>query len=736
MSVFNLTFASAESSLSVRRFSAHEAVSSLFHVSVWARSPNHDLDFETIVGKPAGLHVENGLAFATGGGTRTWTGVCSYFEQVQAEPTGLSTYFLRIVPSFWLLTQRRDYRVFQRVTIPDIVDAILDEWTIPRTWNIDRGSYPRLDYKVQYGESDHHFLTRLLEEAGIAYTFPDNPATGSVLTLGDKLHVGPPRIPPLIRYVDNPNQAGEQEFVTRIRLSHDVRPGAYRVRDHDLRSPLFELAGDAIKAPPPEDRYEQHHYEPGAFLIEAPRGGDTPVADDKMVARHEQKYGAERAQRALEGERVQKRGIAFDTNALDLAPGVVLSIDRHPHAELAPAQRLLATELTVEGAPGEEWSTSGQAVFADVPYRPALRTKKPEAEGVQSALVVGPSGPEIHTDEFGRVRVQFPWDRKGKKDDSSSCWVRVSQGWAGAGFGVIATPRIGQEVLVGFLAGDPDQPIIVGRVFNNTNPVPYKLPDHKTRSTWKSDSSLGSGGFNEIMFEDLKGSELVYVQAEKNLRKLVKNDETITIGNNRKKLVKGNETETTAGNRTEVTGGNRTEITDGDRTTVIGGTLSTRVVSDEIELTRGDRLRRVLKDEHIVVGQTRRELVEGSDHLRVKGSRNEQIDGTQSLSVGGDSHLKAGGSHLVGAGVDIHFKAGASLVLEAPDLTIKGAGGFVRIDAGGVTIQGTMVKINSGGSAGSADDAGPAGAEKPREAKIDEPAKPDVDDVSVHGLAQ
>src|SRR5262249_25665039 len=152
-------------------------------------------------------------------------------------------------------------------------------------------------------------------------------------------------------------------------------------------------------------------------------------------------------------------------------------------------------------------------------------------------------GEEIHTDEFGRVRVQFPWDRQGKNDEESSSWLRVSQGWAGTGFGLINLPRVGQEVLVGFLEGDPDQPIIVGRVFNKANPVPYRLPQHKTRSTWKSRSSPGGNGFNELMFEDLAGRELVYVQAERDLRKLVKNDETITVGNDRQKLVKNDETE-------------------------------------------------------------------------------------------------------------------------------------------------------------------------------------------------
>ena len=230
----------------------------------------------------------------------------------------------------------------------------------------------------------------------------------------------------------------------------------------------------------------------------------------------------------LGGTRVDRRTVSFDTNTIDLWPGQVFCMDKHPHAELTDETKLLVTEFSVEGTPGGEWSMSGQAAFTDAPYRPPQRTLKPRVEGVQSAQVVGPQGQEIHTDEFGRVRVQFPWDREGKHDDGSSCWIRVSQGWAGTGYGMIVIPRIGQEVMVGFLEGDPDQPIIVGRVYNAKQAVPYKLPEHKTRSTWKSDSSLGSGGFNEIMFEDIKGQELVWEQAQKNRRRLVKNDETIT----------------------------------------------------------------------------------------------------------------------------------------------------------------------------------------------------------------
>ena len=741
MSLLELSFSSGNDSLSVRRFSVHEALSSLFTVSVWARSPQHDLDLESFVGEPASLRILSGTKFVAGLGGRQWSGVCSFMEQVQAvEPQPgqkpLSTYYLRIVPRLWLLTQRRGYRIYQHLSMPDIADKLLGEWRITPEWKIDRGAYPKLEYKVQYGESDFAFLSRLFEEAGITFTFPDDEA-GKTLMLGDKLHHGPIRGSSPISYVDNPNQAAEKEFVTHVRLSHEVRPGAHTIRDHDFRKPGFALLGEAPKAKAPEDKYEQYHYQPGAFLVETGKGGDTPVADDKGVARHDAKSGKDRAARALLGERMGNRSVSFDTNLIDLWPGLRFAIDQHPHAEIDPGHNLLMTELSLEGSPDGEWSMSGHAVFSETEYRPPLRTAKPTINSVQSATVVGPKGTEIHTDEFGRVRVQFPWDREGKHDDGSSCWIRVSQGWAGTGYGMMVIPRVGHEVLVGFLNGDPDQPIIVGRVFNATERVPYRLPEHKTRSTWKSDSSLGSDGSNELMFEDLKGKELVYVQAQKNLRKLVKHDETITVGNNRQKLVVMNETETVGVNRTEVTGANRTEITGGNRTTIIGGSRELTVRGDSIEKMDGNVTVYVGQDQDIVVKELKRERVEGNSHLRVKGKRNQKIDGTQSLTVGGDQHEKVGKNHALSTGKAIHLKAGSSLVIEAAhDLTLKGPGGFIRIDAGGITIKGTMVRINSGGTAGSGAGSNPEAPDEALEASVVEPEKPVPDNVAVTGLAQ
>ncbi|AUX39059.1 type IV secretion protein Rhs [Sorangium cellulosum] len=664
MSILDLVVASGESGLSVRRFSIREAVSTPFSISLWARSPDPSLDLGAVVGQPASFRMVAGYAHVLGGGTRRWSGLVSYAEQAHAlQPAvgqrGLSTYHLRIVPALWLLTQRRGNRIYQHLSIPDIVDRLLAEWQIRPAWRVDRARYPRLEYKVQYAETDYDFFSRLLEQAGIAFTFADDGA--STLTLGDRLEENEPRPGPPVPFVDSPNQNSEKEFVTRVRLGREVRPGAAVYRDVDPRRPAFPLLSESPRSPAPEDRYEQFHYRPGAFLAETGKPAGTPVADDQGFARHDQKVGQALADLTHHGDRVGVRSVSFDANTFDLAPGVVLSIDNHLHPELSPERRLLVTETILEGAVSSEWTLTSGAVFADTAYRPPRRTRRPIVHGLQSATVVGPSGDEIHTDELGRIRVQFPWDREGQRDEHSSCWIRVHQGWGGAGWGMITVPRVGQEVLVSFLEGDPDQPVVLGRAYNAVQQVPYKLPEHRTRSTWKSDSSPGSGGFNEILFEDLKGTELVWQQAEKDRRRLVKNDERATVVHDRQKLVK----------------------------------------NDEFEETGGSRQRWVGKEEDLVTKAHRRERIEGDDHLEVRGSRREVIAGKQSLTVVQDRQDEVGGTYAVRAEKAIHHVGGEEYVGEgAEEVTLRGPGGFIRIDGSGITIKGTLVKINVSGSPG------------------------------------
>jgi type VI secretion system secreted protein VgrG len=557
MAQLELSFESGEDSLSVRRFAVEESMSGLFSVSVWARSPNDDLDLESIVGKKASLHLSSGVRF-TKGGARTFGGICNHLQLVHAESTGLSMYHLVIVPKLWLLGQRTNHRLFQHMSIPDVVKKLLGEWDIAHEMHVDGASHPKHELRTQYGESDLGFLHRMLEEAGISYFFKDAGGKGgeSTLVLHDAPQSAEGRGGGPLRYVDNPNESAGHEFVTNVRMQQQVKPGKVTLRDHDFRrAPSFQLFGQKGAGHSLEDRLEQYRYVPGASLsTQEDQGGGAGslVGDDKGASRYTEKVAGARANRALEAQRADRVQVAFDTNAVDIAPGTVLSMSNHPRKDLGSDKKLLITHAQIEGTHDGEWSTSAQAVSAGAPYRPQQVTPKPTIQGMQSAVVVGPSGEEIHTDELGRVRVQFHWDREGEYDDNSSCWMRVSQGWAGGGFGMIALPRVGQEVLVGFLEGDPDHPVVVGRLFNGTSRVPYDLPKHKTRSGIRTDSSPGSGGYNELMFEDAKGQELVYLQAERDLQQVVKHNEAISVGVNRHTTI-GSVDESQVGERYKVT---------------------------------------------------------------------------------------------------------------------------------------------------------------------------------------
>jgi type VI secretion system secreted protein VgrG len=321
-----------------------------------------------------------------------------------------------------------------------------------------------------------------------------------------------------------------------------------------------------------------------------------------------------------------------------------------------------ATEPVGGSGQGSEasYTNSFTCIPFDVPYRPPRVTPKPMVEGTQTAIVVGPAGEEIYTDEHGRVKVQFHWDREGKKDENSSCWIRVSQVWAGAGWGAMYIPRIGHEVIVNFIEGDPDRPIITGRVYHGTNKPPYPLPDEKTKSTIKSDSSLGGGGFNEIRFEDKKGEEQIFIHAEKNQDVRIKKDLLTWIGN----------------------------------------------------------------ESHLIVKKDQLEQVEGDKHLTVTGDHNEKVGGTISIKAGTDMQEKVGSKHALDAGTEIHLKAGMNVVIEAGmSITLKAGGGFVVVGPAGVTISGTPILLNSGGSAGSGSGCSPEAPKEPKEADTAKPGE-------------
>ncbi|MBK8258629.1 MAG: type VI secretion system tip protein VgrG [Polyangiaceae bacterium] len=621
MATFVVTFDSGEKSLDVRKFIANEAINSPFEVQVFARSVNENVDLERLVGKPAGLLVhEEPMAEP-----RAWTGVVAHAEQLEAEPTGLSTYFLVLAPTFWVLKKRTNNRIFEHLTIPQIVTSVLAEHKIKAKWLLAR-KHEEQEYKVQFGETDFAFVNRLLEEAGISYSFhsvPEGDGFKTELVMNDEpqkaeLRAGCPLI-----YNESPTELARREFVSQLRVHQRVRLGRVTVRDFDFARPDHHLDGKSDVSAAPEDRYEDYRYDPASFVLE--RKGSRRVPPEPEVK--------EVANVALYAKRNDRRVIRFESNCYDLCPGKVVSFEGHPRKDLSPENQVLITEVSLEGTTDTEWQMNVVGSFTKLPWRPSQRTPKPVMRGVQSAIVVGPKGHEIHTDSFGRVRVQFHWDRDGEYNEFSSCWIRVSQGWSGSAYGMVTLPRIGHEVIVDFMDGDPDHPIVVGRLYNKRTKAPYKLPEHRTKSTWKSNSSPNSDGFNEIMFEDKAGKELIYIQGQNDLSKLVKSMEM----------------ERTGANRSQTVGANRTLVVGAVESSLVGKQFSvTMVKPKDLQIEKQG-------DAEVEVQPTTQQMVDGKISLST-GEMTSAIEKKDiSLFGSGDVILKSGGTiNITGSHVYIN----------------------------------------------------------------------------------
>ena len=614
MSLLHLELACGER-LEVHRFTVSEAVSSLFTVQVLARSPDPCLDLDAIFGQPAALRIPSA--------GRLWSGLCC---RVKAHPppepgegeAGLFTYEIAFVPDLWRLTAPTCSRIFERLSIPEIARELLEAEGLTATWRIHPPDHPRFPCRTQYDESSFDFLMRLLEEAGIAATFTDEDGERSRLVLSDALHRSAPvRAAPLryIEHLEAPGGGGRipRDSITRFAIEANVRTEVVTLCDHDFRRPSVRLFAEA-RVPGADGRRARHLYQPGAFLVDD--GTDAEGVPDE-------RYGAALAARILESERVGHLLATFETHAVDVRPGTVVTIEDDPYPEIDPRRGLLVIAVEVEGTRDGEWRLQATAVPADEPYRPPRRTKRPRM-GLHRAVVVGPPGEEIHTDAHGRVRVRFPWDREGERDERSSAWLRVTQGWAGPGFGAFTLPRVGQEVLVDFLDGDPDQPMVFGRLFNAVNPPPLKLPDDRTQSVWRSQTSPGGDGFSEIRIEDQAGSELLSFRAERDLGIRVRRD------------------------RAEVVGGDETTRVEGQRALYAGG------------------------DAHVTTVGDHRERVGGTRSLTVEGDQHQRIGGTAALEAGA-LHLGTAGPVVI-EGSDITLRGpGGFLRIGAGGITIKGA---------------------------------------------------------------
>lgn len=679
--------------LSVRTFGITHTISQPYQARITALSANPELELEHLVGSGGVLTIRRGEPLlvstpADFGGTLVLHGVCTCAELLHAEPAGLSTYGLVLQPRLSLLGQRINARVFQHQNAISIVRTLLEEWNIEHRFEVDESLHPVFEYRVQYGEDDLSFVHRLLETDGISYFFDHR--AGSRLMLTDQPGGNKGARPPL-PYIDKADAIRAVEHVSSLQIMKRVAPTRVRLRDHHFRRRDPQDHMDELRAGhgggPAMETYQ---HVPGMTLTEKQQTSDTPVADDQGTARADGSYGDQLATLGLQRADSSRFTINFEATALDLWPGSVFQALGHPHPELQGD--LLVTHSSFSGAHDGAWHLSGQGVRAEHPYRPPLRTAKPVVTSVQSAVVVGPAGEEIYTDEFGRVRIQLHWDRLGNKDERSSCWLRVSQGWAGAGFGMMAIPRIGQEVLVAFVGGNPDEPVIVGRLYNATHPVPHRLPEKKTVSTWRSATTPGGDGFNELSFDDMKDEELVYLHAERDLEKHVEVDERERVGHDRTVQIDHDLTHNVASVQLERTGGDRTILADSD--------MRRRVSGDDIQLIEKQQRVTVKGARHDVTHGAARTLVGGNAHLHAQGEYRALIDEKTSLKLAKDCHVKIGDRCATEVGNDLYLKSGGTLVLEAATrITLVGPGGFIDIGPSGVSVVGHMVRINSGGDA-------------------------------------
>ncbi|MBL9023183.1 MAG: type VI secretion system tip protein VgrG [Myxococcales bacterium] len=611
--------------LDVRSFSVRQGMSQLFEIELSVVSSNLDVDFDAVIGNAASFSLETRRSHMA------WSGICREMEQHRVEEAGLATYRLLLVPQLWLLSQRKNYRVFQYKSELEIVRQILGEWGIEHDARVDGGAHGKRKFRVQYGESDFTFISRMMEDAGISYFFePSDGGTKLVLAdepqTGELAHAGIP-------YEDEPGTTVER-FVTRVAVSSKLRPGKMTIGDLDYRRDSTNQPRATFTAGlAHESALEQFDYEPGAFLYTASGDGSTPAADDRGASRTDEEQGARKTKNRLYERRNGAKAVSFESSVLEIAPGAVVSIAGHPHR--AAAQTLLVTEADVDGTHDGEWRVVVGTVSSADPYRPDPVTPKPEVLGLESATVVGPSGEEIHTDEWARVRVHFHWDRESQRNDESSCWIPTNQPWAGKGFGAINLPRIGQEVFVSFLGGDPDRPVVVGRVYTEENPVPDPLPKYKQVTGIFSEATprmvMGaSGGYvgpmgggpksihggtpmssqqiastvtqsgpfqavsptgtnhawkgSGMKLDDMSGAENLYLQANKDLHMVVYNDWKTVVGNHRATKIGTDDILTVRGNQ-------YIEIGDEQRTEV------TKDVATRVERDRKEKIGKQLKQE-------------------------------------------------------------------------------------------------------------------------------------------
>ncbi|KJH80728.1 type VI secretion protein ImpA [Pseudomonas fluorescens] len=605
-----------------------EELGRLFNYELQLHSLDNAIDLNQVLGKPMCVSVQ-----LDGGGERHFHGIVARFSQ-NVDQGQFASYQATLRPWLWLLTRTSDCRIFQNLTIPQIIKQVFRDLGFSDFEDALSRPYREWEYCVQYRETSFDFVSRLMEQEGIYYFFRHEQGR-HVLVLADAYgaHTTAPGYGSVPYYPKNEQQR-ERDHIHDWHLAQEVQPGSLELNDYDFQRPSARIdVRSAMPRPHTAGDYPLFDY-PGTYV--------------------QSEDGEHYARTRIEALQTLHEQVELAGNARGLGSGHLFSLtgftrqDQNREYLIVGARYYLSQESGESGvgAPSAQFESSLTCIDAQQSFRPMAITHRPIVKGPQTALVVGPKGEEIWTDQFGRVKVHFYWDRHDQSNENSSCWIRVSQSWAGKNWGSMQIPRIGQEVIVSFLEGDPDRPIITGRVYNAEQTVPYDLPENATQSGMKSRSSKGGtpANFNEIRMEDKKGAEQLYIHAERNQDIVVEVDESHSVGHDRNKSIGHNETVTIGNNRL-------------------------RIVKQEDILSVGQRKTDSISQSYVIeVGENLR-LVCGESILELNASGQINLTGVQiSFYASGDAEFNTGGV--------LHLNNGGG-----PGATPDGQGVKASIDA-------------------------------------------------------
>lgn len=620
-----------EDVLLLAAMSGREQLGRPFEFQLELVSEDTQIQFEDIIGQNVTVRLE-----LSKNATRYFNGYVSNFAQTPGKG-GYAEYKATVVPWLWFLTRTSDCRIFQEKTVPDIIKKVFRDRGFSDFKDLLTGSYRKWNYCVQYRETDFNFVSRLMEQEGIYYYFKHENGKHTLVLADSSSAHEPFEDYEEIRYRPPDTAVSSDQVVLSWTVSKKVLPGMFSLGDFDFRNTKKDLNTRAKVA-------REH------------AGADYPMYDypgEYAEYADGEKYARTRIEELHSEYMVAKA----ESDSRGICTGCTFTLAEYPRDDrnikyliTSASYDIALSEFESKGGDADEcvYSCSFTAMDAGEPFRTARTTRKPSISGPQTAIVVGPSGEEIYTDKYGRVKVLFHWDRYGKADENSSCWIRVAQVWAGKNWGAMYIPRIGQEVIVEFIEGDPDRPIITGRVYNGQAMPPYDLPTEKTKSTLKSSSSKGGQGFNEIRYEDKKGEEQIFMHAEKNLDIRVKNDRFETIENDR----------------------------------------HLHVEKDKFEHVDHNRNEKVDADHKEVIGKDR--------HLKVKGKEAKEVAKSLSLTVKGDVTEVFKKSHSEKTTRDYYLKASGIVIEAMKGITLKCGGSSVVLDASGVTVKGPTITVDGG----------------------------------------